>query len=165
MSWRAPMMYVARTTMTTAGSLWTLQRPPRWQGPAPSTKTSPRWVLTDALFYKKSNGTNCFLGEADLIPPLVHCLSLHVALKGPRSHDSRPVREEPATKSGPNIVAKKCQWISGLPNKVNQRALILPSCSLCKFLNRITCFIFNRLLVLQNWRHRGAAWLLTRLNK
>lgn len=154
------MMCGACTTMTTVGSLWTLQRPPRWQGPAPSTATLQRWVsqLKLVLFYAANSIILIWI-------PFVHCLSVHTAIKGPWSYDSCPFRKESTTKSSPNIMAKKRQWISGLLNKVKLLQLKLHFGGLSSFLDYITFFIFNHFMLSQNSRHRGAAWLLTCLNK
>lgn len=48
----------------------------------------------------------------------MHLLSFCTAVKGPWSYDTCPLWKEPTTKSSPNTMAKKRQWISGLLIKV-----------------------------------------------
>lgn len=62
-------------------------------------------------------------------------------------------------------MAKKCKWISGLPNKVKHLWLLLVDGCVYSVIIHNLSSSHHMFVVSQNSRHRCAAWLLTYLNK
>lgn len=62
-------------------------------------------------------------------------------------------------------MAKKCKWISGLPNKVKHLWLLLVDGCVYSVIIHNLSSSHHMFVVSQNSRHRCAAWLLTCLNK
>lgn len=128
--------------------VWNKVEAPRW--------SYFLWLLR--LVYWKLQHLRCWVA-------FPCCFCLRAAIKGPRSYDAGSLRKKSSTQSSPDTVAKECQRIRGLPNKVKQLWLML-LLDVCIYSligqNSLSSLVF---VVSQNSRHRCAAWLLTCVNK